>query len=79
MTHYQQHTTLIALLQPAPDTFELFDDVLLLSEGPGFLHKNKETCIGFQQSNLKSALECFRYLSSLALPLGAGFHLLNWL
>lgn len=28
-----QGTVLMALLQPAPETFELFDDVLLLSEG----------------------------------------------
>jgi len=29
-THALNQTTLIALLQPAPETFELFDDVLLL-------------------------------------------------
>ena len=28
-----QATVLLALLQPAPETYELFDDVLLLSEG----------------------------------------------
>ena len=28
-----QLTIMIALLQPAPETFELFDDVMLLSEG----------------------------------------------
>ena len=26
-------TVLVSLLQPAPETFELFDDVMLLSEG----------------------------------------------
>jgi hypothetical protein len=29
----RQGTVLMALLQPAPETFDLFDDVLLLSEG----------------------------------------------
>lgn len=29
-THALNNTTLIALLQPAPETFELFDDVILL-------------------------------------------------
>ena len=33
LTHLMEDTTLIALLQPTPETFELFDDVLLLSEG----------------------------------------------
>ena len=32
-THYQNYTTLIALLQPAPETYDLFDDILLLSDG----------------------------------------------
>lgn len=31
--HMQDATVLMALLQPAPETFELFDDVMLLSEG----------------------------------------------
>ena len=33
MCHTQQDTMLIALLQPAPEVWELFDDVLLLAEG----------------------------------------------
>ena len=35
-THAMNNTTLIALLQPAPETFELFDDVLLLRCGSCF-------------------------------------------
>ena len=31
--HLQEATVLISLLQPAPETFDLFDDVILLSEG----------------------------------------------
>lgn len=31
--HILGGTALIALLQPAPETYELFDDIILLSEG----------------------------------------------
>ncbi|KAI4381898.1 hypothetical protein MLD38_007920 [Melastoma candidum] len=33
ITHLTDATILMSLLQPAPETFELFDDVILLSEG----------------------------------------------
>ncbi|KAF9594978.1 hypothetical protein IFM89_035751 [Coptis chinensis] len=33
MVHIMDVTMIISLLQPAPETFELFDDVILLSEG----------------------------------------------
>ncbi|EHA8586633.1 putative ABC transporter G family member 39 [Cocos nucifera] len=33
MVHVMDGTVIISLLQPAPETFELFDDVVLLSEG----------------------------------------------
>ncbi|KAM0019487.1 putative ABC transporter, AAA+ ATPase domain, ABC-2 type transporter, ABC-transporter [Helianthus debilis subsp. tardiflorus] len=33
MVHIMDATMMIALLQPAPETFELFDDIMLLSEG----------------------------------------------
>ncbi|KAH9560799.1 hypothetical protein CY35_06G126700 [Sphagnum magellanicum] len=33
VVHLLDGTVLMALLQPAPETFELFDDILLLSEG----------------------------------------------
>ncbi|XP_051142945.1 ABC transporter G family member 31-like isoform X2 [Andrographis paniculata] len=31
--HFMEGTVLMALLQPAPETFDLFDDLILLSEG----------------------------------------------
>jgi ABC-type multidrug transport system ATPase subunit len=37
-THQLSATVLISLLQPAPETFDLFDDVLLLSEGQVVYH-----------------------------------------
>lgn len=32
-TRALEETTVISLLQPAPETYELFDDIILLSEG----------------------------------------------
>lgn len=32
-THALDGTTMISLLQPAPETYELFDDIILLCEG----------------------------------------------
>ena len=37
-THQMSATVLISLLQPAPEAFNLFDDVLLLSEGQVVYH-----------------------------------------
>ncbi|OVA08561.1 ABC transporter-like [Macleaya cordata] len=33
IVHYTEATILMSLLQPAPETFELFDDIILISEG----------------------------------------------
>lgn len=33
MVHIIDATALISLLQPAPETFELFDDIILMAEG----------------------------------------------
>ena len=37
--HLRQATMLIALLQPTPETYHLFDDIMLLSEGEHSLTK----------------------------------------
>ena len=33
LTHTQKSTALISLLQPAPESYNLFDDVMLIAEG----------------------------------------------
>ncbi|CAN1225388.1 ABC transporter G family member 32 [Linum perenne] len=43
-------TTMITLLQPAPETFELFDDVVLLSEGQIVYQGPRETVLEFFSS-----------------------------
>ena len=40
--HILKGTLLVALLQPLPETFDLFDDVMLLSEGQIVFHGPKE-------------------------------------
>ena len=32
-THALNYTTMVSLLQPAPESYDLFDDILLLAEG----------------------------------------------
>ena len=42
-----QGTVLMALLQPAPEVYELFDDILLLAEGHVIFHGPKEDVLPF--------------------------------
>lgn len=47
LTHITESTTLISLLQPAPETFELFDDIILMSEGQTVYHGPRDNIIQF--------------------------------
>lgn len=40
--HIMDATLLVALLQPAPETYNLFDDVMLLSQGQIVFHGPRE-------------------------------------
>ena len=40
--HIMEGTLLVALLQPAPETYNLFDDVMLLSQGRIVFHGPRE-------------------------------------
>nr|DAD28487.1 TPA_asm: hypothetical protein HUJ06_029955 [Nelumbo nucifera] len=48
--HQMEGTVLIALLQPAPETFELFDDLILLSEGHIVYQGPRAQALDFFQS-----------------------------
>ncbi|KAH7837500.1 hypothetical protein Vadar_014572 [Vaccinium darrowii] len=54
MVHIMDVTMVIALLQPAPETFDLFDDVILLSQGQVVYQGPRENvqeffeCMGFK-------------------------------
>ncbi|OVA06116.1 ABC transporter-like [Macleaya cordata] len=47
MVHIMDVTMIISLLQPAPETFELFDDIILLSEGQIVYQGPRENILEF--------------------------------
>lgn len=47
MVHIMDVTMVIALLQPAPETYELFDDIILLSEGQIVYQGPRENVLEF--------------------------------
>ncbi|KAK6145270.1 hypothetical protein DH2020_022090 [Rehmannia glutinosa] len=48
--HLMEGTVLMALLQPAPETFDLFDDLILLSEGYLLYHGPRSEVLQFFES-----------------------------
>ena len=47
LCHVMEATIFMSLLQPAPETFELFDDIVLLSEGQVVYHGPREHALEF--------------------------------
>nr|XP_043614363.1 ABC transporter G family member 35-like [Erigeron canadensis] len=47
VAHLTDSTILMSLLQPAPETFDLFDDIILLSEGQIVYHGPRENVVEF--------------------------------
>lgn len=47
IVHLTESTVLISLLQPAPEIFDLFDDIILLSEGQTVYSGPREHIIEF--------------------------------
>ncbi|KAG0499331.1 hypothetical protein HPP92_004022 [Vanilla planifolia] len=47
IVHLREATILMSLLQPAPETFELFDELILLSEGYVVFHGPREMALPF--------------------------------
>jgi hypothetical protein len=47
MVHVMEVTMIISLLQPAPETFDLFDDIILLSEGQIVYEGPRENVLEF--------------------------------
>ncbi|KAL2326679.1 hypothetical protein Fmac_025737 [Flemingia macrophylla] len=50
MVHIMDVTMIIALLQPAPETYDLFDDIILLSEGKIVYQGPRESVLHFFES-----------------------------
>ncbi|ESQ56007.1 hypothetical protein EUTSA_v10024221mg [Eutrema salsugineum] len=54
LAHIAEATILISLLQPAPETFELFDDVILMGEGKIIYHAPRaDICRFFEDCGFK--------------------------
>lgn len=49
LVHITDVTALISLLQPAPETFELFDDIILFAEGKVVYHGPRVDTLEFFQ------------------------------
>ena len=50
IVHLTEATILMSLLQPAPETFDLFDDIILLSEGQIVYQGPREHIVEFFES-----------------------------
>ncbi|TKY53483.1 Pleiotropic drug resistance protein 2 [Spatholobus suberectus] len=50
MVHTMDVTMIISLLQPAPETYDLFDDIILLSEGKIVYQGSRESVLHFFES-----------------------------
>ncbi|KAF3443181.1 hypothetical protein FNV43_RR12862 [Rhamnella rubrinervis] len=47
LTHITESTILVSLLQPAPETFDLFDDIILMAEGKTVYHGPRDNALEF--------------------------------
>ncbi|KAK4836183.1 hypothetical protein QYF36_019619 [Acer negundo] len=47
LVHITDSTSLVSLLQPAPETFDLFDDIILMAEGKIVYHGPRDNVLGF--------------------------------
>lgn len=69
MAHLMDLTMVISLLQPAPETFELFDDIILLCEGQIVYHgpRHNVNCffntIGFACPSRKNVADFLQEVS----------------
>uniref|UniRef100_A0ACD5YHJ1 Uncharacterized protein n=1 Tax=Avena sativa TaxID=4498 RepID=A0ACD5YHJ1_AVESA len=50
LAHISESTILVSLLQPAPETYDLFDDIILMAEGQIVYHGSKSCIMSFFES-----------------------------
>ncbi|KAL6136418.1 hypothetical protein ACLB2K_061713 [Fragaria x ananassa] len=50
LTHVTESTILVSLLQPTPETFHLFDDIILMAEGKVVYHGPSDNVLEFFQN-----------------------------
>ncbi|XP_050142284.1 pleiotropic drug resistance protein 3-like [Malus sylvestris] len=67
--HITDATLLVSLLQPAPETFDLFDDLILMSEGKVVYHGPRDHVLkffddcGFKCPERKAVADCIQEVS----------------
>lgn len=75
--HIFNKTAVISLLQPPPETFELFDDIILLSEGRIVYQGPREHVLdffesmGFRCPERKGVADYLQEVSLLVSPMGS--------
>lgn len=47
LAHIAESTVVVSLLQPAPETYNLFDDIILMAEGKIVYHGPREEILNF--------------------------------
>ncbi|TVU26737.1 hypothetical protein EJB05_29297, partial [Eragrostis curvula] len=50
LAHISESTIIVSLLQPSPETYELFDDIILMAEGKIVFHGSKNCIMSFFES-----------------------------
>lgn len=50
VAHISESTILVSLLQPAPETYDLFNDIILMAEGKIAYHGSKSCIMNFFES-----------------------------
>ena len=69
LAHITDATILVSLLQPAPETFDLFDDIILMSEGKIVYHGPRTSvleffeCCGFRCPERKGVADFLQEVS----------------
>lgn len=75
--HITDATILISLLQPSPEAFDLFDDIIIMAEGKVVYHGPRESVVqffercGFSCPERKAVADFLQEVGSLQLLLGS--------
>lgn len=75
LAHINDATILVSLLQPSPETFDLFDDIILMAEGKIVYHGPRESVLGFFEGcgfrcpERKAVADFLQEVSPLQLPI----------
>ncbi|KAK0593386.1 hypothetical protein LWI29_035829 [Acer saccharum] len=77
LVHITDSTSLVSLLQPAPETFDLFDDIILMAEGKIVYHGLRDNVLeffedcGFRCPQRKGIADFLQEVSALHTPINS--------